>query len=312
MRALENLSLAPSRRSVVAAGLTGGFLLAFRLPLRAANELEQQPDTTAGQFAPDAFIRIDRTGQTMLVMPQVEMGQGVYTAIAMILAEELDADFSKVTLEHAPPDDKLYANPIFGIQVTGNSNSIRSFWKPLRVAGAAARLMLVQAAAQQWQVDPASCSTSNSVVRHESSNRMLAYGDLVDAASAQPVPRDPPLKDPKDFTLIGKPLKRFDTPNKTDGKVIYGIDAMLPGMKFATLAASPVFGGKVGHVDDSAAKTIRGVQQIVVLDDLVAVVGDHMWAAKQGLDALVVTWDEGPNAQVNSNDIWNNLRAASK
>jgi isoquinoline 1-oxidoreductase beta subunit len=308
----RHLTATPPRRAVLQGGMAGAFVLAFHLPARAVNEPEQPPDSTDGKFAPNAFIRIDHSGQTTLVMPQVEMGQGVYTAVAMILAEELDADFSKVTLEHAPPNDKLYGNPTFGIQVTGNSNSIRAFWKPLRVAGAATRLMLVQAAAQQWQVDPASCSTSNSVVRHESSNRMLAYGDLVDAASAQPVPRDPPLKDPKDFTLIGKPLKRFDTPNKADGKVIYGIDAMLPGMKFATLAQCPVFGGKVGRVDDSAAKKVPGVQQIIVLDDLVAVVGDHMWAAKKGLDALVIAWDEGANAKINSSDIWDDLRAASK
>ena len=314
MRALEKMISSLSRRALIKGGLAGGFVLAFHLPLRAApvNEPDQSPDNPAGQFAPNAFIRIDHAGKTTLVMPQVEMGQGVYTAVAMILADELDADYAQVVLEHAPPDDKLYANPIFGIQVTGNSNSIRAFWNPLRTAGAAARAVLIHAAAAQWQADPASCTAANGKVMHAASGRVLAYGDLVDAASALPVPANPSLKDPKNFTLIGKPLKRFDTPNKTDGKVIYGIDAMLPGMKFATLAASPVFGGKVGHVDDSAAKTIRGVQQIVVLDDLVAVVGDHMWAAKQGLDALVVTWDEGPNAQVNSNDIWNNLRAASK
>jgi isoquinoline 1-oxidoreductase beta subunit len=135
---------------------------------------------------------------------------------------------------------------------------------------------------------------------------------LIDAAGAQSVPQNPPLKDPKDFKLIGKPLKRLDTPNKTDGKVVYGIDAMLPGMKFATLAQCPVFGGKVGRVDDSAARKVLGVQQIVVLDDLVAVVGDHMWAAKKGLDALVINWDEGANAKINSSDIWDDLRAASK
>ena len=141
---------------------------------------------------------------------------------------------------------------------------------------------------------------------------MLAYGDLVDAASGVPVPQNPPLKNPKDFALIGKPLKRLDTPNKTDGKVVYGIDALLPGMKFATLAQCPVFGGKVAHVDDSATKAVPGVRQIVVLDDLVAVVGDHTWAAKKGLDALVITWDEGPNAKISSADIWEDLRAASK
>jgi isoquinoline 1-oxidoreductase beta subunit len=312
MREWTNFSQGVSRRHVVKAGLASGLVLALHLPLRAANEPEQMPDNTAGQFAPNAFIRIDHSGKTTLVMPQVEMGQGVYTAVAMILAEELDADFGQVVLEHAPPSDKLYANPIFGIQVTGNSNSIRAFWKPLRVAGAAARAMLVHAAAAQWQVDPASCSAAGGKVKHDSSGRVAAYGDLADAAGALPVPKDPPLKDPKDFTLIGKPVKRLDTPNKTDGKVVYAIDAMLPAMKFATLAQSPVLGGKVAHVDDSDAKKIPGVRQIVVLDDLVAVVGDHFWAAKSGLDAIDVTWDEGANANVNSTDIWNALRAASR
>src|SRR5262249_5713023 len=144
----------------------GGLLLGFHVPVRAANEPVQPPDDTKGKFAPNAFIRIDATGTTTLVMPQVEMGQGVYTAIPMIIAEELDADFSKVVLLHAPASDKLYGNPMFGVQVTGNSNSIRSFWKPLREAGATARAMLVQAAAQQWQVDPSSCTASNGEVTH--------------------------------------------------------------------------------------------------------------------------------------------------
>jgi isoquinoline 1-oxidoreductase beta subunit len=236
MNVLENLVSAPSRRNVLKAGLAGGFVLAFRLPVRAVkvNEPEQPSDSTEGRFAPNAFIRIDRSGKTTLVMPQVEMGQGVYTAVAMILADELDADFNQVALLHAPPNDKLYGNPIFGIQVTGNSNSVRAFWKPLRMAGAAARAMLVEAAARQWQVEPASCTASNGKVTHGASGRTLGYGELVDAAGNIPVPQNPPLKDPKDFTLIGKPLKRFDTPNKTDGKVVYGIDAMLPGMQFAT------------------------------------------------------------------------------
>jgi isoquinoline 1-oxidoreductase beta subunit len=303
-----------SRRALLKGGLAGGFSLAFHLPLRAApvNEPEQAPDSTDGEFAPNAFIRINRSGKTTLVMPQVEMGQGIYTAVAMILAEELDADSAQVVLKHAPPNDKLYSNPTFHIQVTGNSNSVRAFWKPLRNAGATARAMLVHAAAQQWQIDPAGCSTSIGNVMHAASGRTLPYGELVDAASTLPIPQNPPLKDPRNFTLIGKSLKRFDTPDKTNGKVIYGIDAMLPGMKFATLAACPVFGGTVERVDDAAAKTIPGVQKVIVLDDLVAVVGDHMWAAKKGLDALIVTWNKGANAQVNSRDIWEHLRAASK
>jgi isoquinoline 1-oxidoreductase beta subunit len=309
---VENISDKISRRGVLTGGLAGGFLLAFHLPARAINEPVQAPDVTDGKFAPNAFIRIDETGHTTLVMPQVEMGQGVYTAVAMILAEELDADFSRVTLQHAPPNDKLYGNPTFGLQVTGNSNSIRAFWKPLRVAGANARAMLVQAAAQQWQVEPASCTTSNGEVTHAESGRKLSYAALASAAGTQTPPKDITLKDPKNFVLIGKPLKRFDTPDKVNGKAVYGIDAMLAGMKFATLAACPVFGGKVGSVDDSAARKIPGVRQIVVLDDLVAVVGDHMWAAKKGLDALKITWDEGPNARISSKDIWNDLRAASE
>ena len=314
MPLVEELASRPSRRGLLKGGLAGGLTLAFRLPLPAApvNEPEQAPDSTEGKFAPNAYIRIDHLGKTTLVMPQVEMGQGVYTAIAMILAEELDADFAQVALEHAPPDEKLYANPAFGIQATGNSNSIRAFWSPLRIAGATARTMLVQAAALQWQIDPTSCTAANGNVTHPASGRTIAYGDLVDAASNVPIPQKPLLKNPKDFVLIGKPLKRLDTPGKTNGKVIYGIDAMLPGMKFATLTASPVFGGKVAHVDDSAAKAVPGVYKIIVLDDLVAVVGDHMWAAKKGLDALVVTWNEGPNAQLTSRDIWENLRTASK
>jgi len=303
-----------SRRVVLQSGLAGGLTLAFQWPLRAApvNEPQQSADRPNGQFAPNAFIRVDKSGRTTLVMPQAEMGQGVYTAIAMILAEELDADFAQVVIEHGPPSDKLYANPIFGIQVTGNSNSIRSFWDKLRSAGAATRAMLIAAAAAQWQVDAASCSAANGKVSHAASNRTLTYGELADAAGKLPVPDKPKLKDPKDFTLIGKPLKRHDTPDKSDGKTIYGIDAMVPDMKFATLAQCPVLGGKVKHVDDSAAKKVSGVRQVVVLDDLVAVVGDHMWAAWQGLDALKVTWDEGPNAKINSTDIWNELRAASK
>src|SRR6201999_4673537 len=161
MGSAERSSSRISRRAALTGGLASGFLLAFHVPVRAANEPVQPPDVTEGKFAPNAFIRIDSAGKTTLVMPQVEMGQGVYTSIPMILAEELDIDLSKVALQHAPPNDKLYGNPTFGLQVTGNSNSIRAFWMPLRNAGARARAVLVQAAAQQWQVEPASCTTSN-------------------------------------------------------------------------------------------------------------------------------------------------------
>ena len=170
-----------TRRSVLRGGLASGLLLAFHIPAYGARDVLKGADETKGKFAPNAFIRIDPAGTVTLVMPQVEMGQGVYTAVAMILAEELDADFSRIVLEHAPPNDKLYGNPTFGIQVTGNSNSIRVFWKPLRVAGAAARAMLIEAAAQQWQVDSTSCTAADGKVIHAASNRTLSYGDLADA-----------------------------------------------------------------------------------------------------------------------------------
>lgn len=308
MAAADKMISGISRRNVLRGGMAGGLLLAFHLPVR-----EAAAESAAGSasFAPNAFIRIDKAGQTTLVIPQVEMGQGIYTALAMVLAEELGADFTRLTIEHAPPNDKLYGNPIFGLQATGNSNSVRAFWKPLRTAAASARARLVQAAASQWQVDPSTCETLNSEVIHAASGRRLPYAELADAASEVPAPKDVPLKNPDDFRLIGKPLKRLDTPDKVNGKAVYGIDAMLPGMKFATLAQSPVFGGKVAKVDDRAARNIAGVRQVVVLDDLVAVIGDHMWAAKSGLEALDITWDEGPNANVSSESIWQHLRAAS-
>ncbi|WP_094183496.1 xanthine dehydrogenase family protein molybdopterin-binding subunit [Bradyrhizobium canariense] len=302
-----------SRRAVLTGGLATGFLLAFHLPLRAAvNEPEQPKDTTDGKFAPNAFIRVEDTGRTVLLMPQVEMGQGVYTSIAMILAEELDADWAKVAVLHAPPNDKLYANPAFGLQATGGSTSIRAWWNPLRAAGASAKAMLVQAAAAQWQVEPASCTTSKGEVVHAASGRKLGYGELALAAQGQTPPKDVRVKDPKDFVIIGQPLKRLDTPDKVNGKVVYGIDAILPGMKIAAIANCPVFGGKVGKVDDSAAVKIAGVRKVVVLEDAVAVIGDHMWAAKKGLDALKIEWNEGPNAKLSTKDVWQHLRAASE
>src|SRR5437879_5971422 len=312
------MSEAPSRSAVTifasrraflqAGGAAGGaLLLGFHMPLASsANVQAREP------FAPNAFIRIDRQGKVTLIMPQVEMGQGIHTAVAMILAEELDVRLDEVRLEHAPPSDALYGNPFFHIQVTGNSNSVRAFWMPLRTAGAGARALLVGAAARRWRTDPGACRTESGKVIHPASGRTVAYAALVEEAGRLTPPREPQLKAPADFKLIGKPLKRLDTPEKVNGKALYAIDVMPPGLKFATLRACPVFGGKVGHVDDSKARQIPGVRQIVALEDLVAVVGDHMWAATRGLAALEITWDEGANAQVTSQQVWQQLRAASE
>src|SRR3954468_13758907 len=178
-----------SRRSLLTSGLAGGFLFAFHVPVGAAKEVAHgQEGDVFDKFAPNAFIRVGTSGKITLVMPQVEMGQGVYTSIPMILAEELDADFAQVVLEHAPPNDALYANPILHYQVTGNSNSIRAWWKPLRTAGAAARAMLVRAAAERWNVDPAECTAVNSEVIHNNSLRRMSYGALVDASNSQMPP----------------------------------------------------------------------------------------------------------------------------
>jgi isoquinoline 1-oxidoreductase beta subunit len=295
-----------SRRELLKGSAAACVLLAFHWPERAGAKTSQD-----AEFAPNAFIRIEPDGRTVLVIPQAEMGQGVYTSIALILAEELDADYARVVLEHAPASDKLYANPAFGLQATGNSNSIRAFWPILRRAGATARAMLIDAAARQWHVDPKTCTAARGEVAHAASGRKLAYGSLVAAARQLPAPEKVALKDPRNFVLIGKAQRRYDTPDKVVGKTIYGIDVMLRDMRFATIAASPVFGGKVKSIDDRAARAVPGVHKVIADDDLVAVVGDHMWAAKKGLEALTITWDPGPNAAVDSRAIWEDLRAAS-
>jgi isoquinoline 1-oxidoreductase beta subunit len=283
------------------------FVFGFHVPANAATD-----GASGAPFAPNAFIRIDAKGVTTLIIPQVEMGQGTYTSLSMILAEELDADWNRVRVEHAPPNEKLYANPMLGIQVTGNSNSIRAFWKPMRQAGATTRACLIGAAAHGWNVPAQECRTQEGKVIHDRTGRTVDYGALIGAAASITPPASVPLKDAASFRLIGRPLKRLDTPEKTNGRAMYGIDARPRGVKIATVAHSPVLGGKVAHVDDSKAKAVPGVRQIVVLDDLVAVVGDHMWAAKKGLEALEVTWDDGPNADVSTELIWSRLREASK
>jgi isoquinoline 1-oxidoreductase subunit beta len=292
-------------RTGVAAG--GGLLLSLRLPF-STGEAEA---AKAASFAPNAFVRIDGDGQIVLTMPYVEMGQGTYTSIPMLIAEELEVELSQVRLEHAPPNEKLYANPLLGIQATGNSNAIRGAWKPLRETGATAKAMLVAAAAKRWNVDPASCRAQSGEVLHPPTRRRIKYGELAADAARIPVPQNVALKDPKDFRLIGTPAKRLDTPAKVNGTAVYGIDVRPPGVKIATLAQSPVFGGRVKSVDVAAARAVRGVRQIVRLDDAVAVVADHMGAAKKGLEALLIEWEEGPHAGVTTAAVAAELEHAS-
>jgi CO/xanthine dehydrogenase Mo-binding subunit len=304
-----------SRRDFVVAIATagGGLLLGCRVDGRRslAGSAETAGSAPAA-FAPNAFVRIGTDGRITLIMNQVEMGQGMFTSMPMLIAEELEVGLDQVALEHAPPDDKLYGNPLVGFQMTGASSSVRMMFQPLRRAGATARTMLVAAAAQSWGVDPGSCRAEKGVVTHVPTGRTLAYGALADKAAKLPVPQQVTLKDPKDFRLIGTPAKRLDTPDKVNGKAQYGIDVRLPGMKIATVAASPVVGGNVAGLDESKALAIKGVHQVVRLDDAVAVVADHMWAAKQGLAALAVRWDDGANASVSTADVVRGLDEASQ
>ena len=299
-----------SRRRFLQAGAAagGGLMLSLSLPF-ANGDAET---TDADRFVPNAFIRIERDGQIVLTMPYVEMGQGTYTAIPMLIAEELEVDLSQVRLEHAPPNEKLYGNPLIGgIQATGNSNAVRASWQPLRQAGATARTMLVSAAAKRWNVDPASCRAQSGEVLHPPTGRRIKYGELAADAARMPVPESVALKRPEDFKLIGTPAKRLDAPAKVNGTAVYGIDVRPPGVKIATLAQSPVFGGRLKRVDDAAAKAVKGVRQIVRLDDAVAVVADHMGAAKKGLAALVIEWDDGPHAKLSTQDIADELEKAT-
>jgi isoquinoline 1-oxidoreductase subunit beta len=284
-------------------------MLSFSLPF-ANGDAEA---AGAEGFAPDAFIRIEGDGGIVLTMPYVEMGQGTYTSISMLIAEELEVDLKQVRLEPAPPNEKLYGNPLLGgIQATGNSNAIRAAWQPMRQAGATARTMLVAAAAKKWSVDPVSCRARSGEVLHAPTGRRIKYGELAAAAAGLPVPENVALKRPQEFKLIGTPAKRLDAPSKVNGTAVYGIDVRPPGVKIATLAQSPVFGGRVKNVDDAAAKAVKGVRQIVRLDDAIAVVADHMGAAKKGLAALVIEWDDGPHAKLGTDDILHDLERATQ
>jgi isoquinoline 1-oxidoreductase beta subunit len=299
-----------SRRSFLQVGAAtgGGLMLSLSLPTALAKAQTSVDEA----FKPNAFVRIARDGRITLIMPYVEMGQGTYTSIPMLIAEELEVDLKQIELEHAPPDEKLYANPLLGVQATGNSNAIRGAWQPLREAGAVARTMLVAAAAKRWSVDPATCAAQSGAVIHAASGRRANYGELAADAARMPVPQNVALKRPQDFKLIGTSAKRLDTPSKVNGTAVYGIDVRPPGVKIATLAQSPVFGGRVKSVDDTAAKAVKGVRQVVRLDDAVAVVADHMGAAKKGLAALVVEWDDGPNAKLETAAIVAELDQATR
>lgn len=284
-----------SRRSLLkAVGAGGALLLTVQIPLFAAKATAQTQGE--GSASLSALVRIDADSVVTLVMPRAEMGQGIYTALSMLIAEELEVDLSTVRLEHAPANDKLYGRPDIGVQLTGGSNSVRTAWLPVRRVGAAARMMLVSAAAQTWGVEVSECKAEQGSVVHAASGRRLRYGQLAARAAQLPVPTQIPLKDRAQFQKIGGHQKRLDGPEKVNGSGRFGIDVQLPGMSVATVAASPVPGGRVKSLDADAARRVRGVRQVVRFDDVVAVVADHMGAARKGLAAAQVKWDDGPAA----------------
>lgn len=261
-------------------------------------------------FQPNPFIRIPSTGKIAVVVPAVEMGQGVYTSFAMLIAEELEVSLDDVVVEHAPADRARYANPLLGEQITGGSISIRTGYEPIRRAGAAARIMLVGAAARQWGVDPASCRAEAGAVLHGPSGRRSPYGSLIAAAAAEAVPQDPPLKAPDGFRLIGRRIRRIDGSGKVDGSAVFGIDVRPAGLSHAAIAICPVFGGRLGSVEAAPALQVRGVKQVVTTGDSVAVVADNTGTARKGLAALKIEWIAGANGTLSSADLEQRAEAA--
>lgn len=271
-----------------AAGLT----LAIYLPSAPAADAGKKA-AGAPPFEPNAFLRIGEDNSITVMSKHLEMGQGTYTGLATIVAEELDADWSKVRVESAPADAKRYNNLSWGpMQGTGGSSAMHNSWEQMRKAGASARMMLVAAAAQEWKVPAAELTVADSVVMHQASGRKASFGQLARAASAQAAPADVKLKDPKDFKLIGRRIQRKDSVDKTNGKAVFTQDIHLPGMLTAVVAHAPLFGGKVKSFDAAKAKAVKGVVEVVQIPTGVAVLARDTWSAKKGRDALVVEWDD--------------------
>jgi isoquinoline 1-oxidoreductase beta subunit len=283
-------------KTATAAG--GGLMIGAYLPLRGARTA-----IAAGSFEPNVWIKINADDTVRIMLTMLEMGQGVMTSMPMLVAEELDFDWTKIRTEWAGADPR-YGNPNFGgQQLTAGSNSVRGMWKVLRESGAAARSMLVTAAAQTWSVPERALTTDKGEVIHQASGRRAKYGTLVDQAATLPVPKQITLKDPKAFKVLGQPLPRLDVPEKVNGTAQFGIDVKLPGLLTARVVRCPVFGGKVASFNADKAKAIKGVTHVVAISGGIAVVGENYWAASQGAQALQVTWDEGPLANLSSADI---------
>jgi len=288
-----------SRRDFLTAGVAAGagLVIGFYLPHRS------RAGPPGEAFSPNAYLKITPDDKVTIVVARSEMGQGVRTSLPMILAEELEADWKQIQIEQAG------ASTLFGDQTTGGSASVRTTWDPMRKAGAAAREMLISAAALEWGVARTSCKAENGAVLHRESNRRATYGELANQAANLPVPTDVPLKQAKDYKIVGKPIPRLDTPAKVNGTAEYGIDFRLPEMKYAVLARCPVIGGKLASFDDQESKKVAGVSYVGKMTDAsIAVVADSVWSALEGRRVLQISWDEGPNRDLNTAAIMESLR----
>ncbi|KXS32585.1 MAG: Aerobic-type carbon monoxide dehydrogenase, large subunit CoxL-like protein [Candidatus Gallionella acididurans] len=293
----------PSRRKFLkeSVALMGGLVIGFYLPTQGGRAYagETPPNSAKQVYPPDAFIHIAPDDSITIVVNKSEMGQGVYTSLPMLIAEELEADWSRISVVSAPVG-AVYNHTGFGMQLTGGSTSIPSSWEQMRRVGASARILLVRAAAQQWGVPESECHAGNSRVIHAGSGREASYGALADAAAKLPMPDDVVLKSPKDFKIIGKPMKRLDTPAKINGTAQFGLDVYLPGVLTVLVARSPVFGGKVKSFDATGARKLPGVQGVYQVPTGVAVAASGFWPAKTARDLLVIEWDEGPGAALST------------
>ena len=293
--------MSATRRQFLRDASLGAAALALPIPLFA----QGAPPGAAG-FAPSQWLRIGADGRTVLVVAHSEMGQGVRTSLAMILAEELEADWKAVVIEQASP------GPLFTDTGTGGSDSVTASWKPLRQAGAAAREMLVEAAAKQWGVPSSSCRAEMGAVLHAASGRRAAYGELVVAAAALPVPKEPRLKEARDYRLIGTRVARIDGPAIVSGRAVYGLDTRVPGMLFAAVAVSPVRGAKLTRHDAAKARAVAGVKDVVTIAGGVAVLAENSYAAVSGRDALAPVWDEGENGTLTTEELWKRIDRAAE
>jgi isoquinoline 1-oxidoreductase subunit beta len=294
------------------AAVGGGLLISLYLPKLAQASVPGELKVVApATFSPNAFIRIASDDTVTVIVNKSEMGQGVYTSLPMLIAEELEADWSKIRVESAPVD-QAYAHPAFGIQMTGGSTSTASEWERFRRAGATGRIMLIAAAAENWKIPVGNLRAENGYVIDAAGGRRASFGSLANTAATLTPPKDVPLKDPKDFKLIGKPTRRLDTPDKVDGTAQFGIDVQIPGMMTAVVVRAPVFGGKVVSFNAEKAKAVAGVKDVLQVPSGVAVIATGFWPAKLGRDRLEIKWDDGPNASLSTASLRAQFAALAK